>query len=105
MRCVVAIVFGPEQTLELPVDVQTSPQAAAEARDWFDESWVRLECESTQASGKVLLLDKVLSVTEALGCPKLLSDAELAQELARRTAQALEKPYITIDLQDLTVSF
>lgn len=105
MRCVVTIIFGPEQRLELPVDVQTSALGSMNAREWFEDNWVRLECEPTRASGKVLLLDKILSVTEALGYPLLSGNREQADELAFHTALALEKPHITIDLMDQTVGF
>lgn len=105
MRCVVTIRFGPEQTLELPVDVRTSALASMHARDWFEEYWVRLECEPARASGKVLLLDKILSVTEALGYAQLAGNESLSYELACQTALALEKPHITIDLLDQTVGF
>lgn len=105
MRCVVTIVFDPEQKIELAVDVVTSSLAAMYAREWFEDSWIRLECEPTRASGKVLLLDKVLSVTEALGYPLLSQSTDHSHELATQTALALKKPVITIDLTDQTVAF
>lgn len=105
MRCVVTLVFGRQRRLELPVDVHFSDMASRHARDWLEEQWVQLGCEPTRASGKVLLLDKILSVTEMLGYDQLSSDAAKADELACQVALALEKPHITIDLQDQTVGF
>lgn len=105
MRCVVTFVFGPEQILELPVSVATSTLAALNAREWFEDAWVRLECEPTRVSGKVLLLDKILCVTEALGYPLLSQSSNHAFELATQTALALKKPVITVDLVEQTVGF
>lgn len=105
MRCVVTLVFGPEQVLELPVDVDTSASATQDAREWFEDSWIRLECEPTRASGKVLLLDKILSVTEALGYPLLSQSDDYAYDLATHIALALKKPNVTVDLTDQTVGF
>lgn len=105
MRCVVTLVFGPEQRLELPVSVVTSTLGALNAREWLEDAWVRLECEPTRASGKVLLLDKVLCVTAAIGYPLLSQSPERANELATQIALALSKPFITVDLTDNTVSF
>lgn len=105
MRCVVTIIFGPEQVLELPVDVVTSPLASMHAREWFEDNWVRLECEPTRVSGKVLLLDKILSVTEVMGYPLLSQSEGHAYELATQAALALNKPVVTINLVDQTVAF
>ena len=105
MRCVVTIIFGPDQVLELPVDVVTSTMASMHAREWFEDNWVRLECEPIRASGKVLLLDKILSVAEAVGYPLLLQSDAHAYELATQAALALNKPVITINLVDQTVAF
>lgn len=105
MRCDVTIVFGPEQTLEIPVDVVTSTLASMHAREWFEDNWVRLECEPTRVSGKVLLLDKILSVTETLGYALLSQDEGQLYELATQAALALNKPVVTINLRDQTVGF
>lgn len=105
MRCVVTFVFGPDQTLEFPVTVATSTPAALSAREWFDEAWVRLGCEPTRVSGKVLLLDKILCVTEALGYPLLSQSEEQAYELATQTALVLKKPVVTVDLVEQMVGY
>lgn len=105
MRCVVTLIFGPDETLELPVSVVTSTLGALNAREWFEEAWVRLECEPIRASGKVLLLDKIICVTEALGYPLLSQSSGHALELASQIALALKRPYITVDLPDSTVTF
>ena len=105
MRCVVTFVFGPDQTLELPLTVATSTSAALSAREWFDEAWVRLGCEPTRVSGKVLLLDKILCVTEALGYPLLSQSEEQAYELATQTALVLKKPVVTVDLVEQMVGY
>lgn len=105
MRCAVTLIFGPEQILELPVNVVTSTLGALNAREWFEDAWVRFECEPTRASGKVLLLDKILSVTEAMGYTTLVQNNDQAVELATQTALALKKPVITVDLVESTVSF
>ncbi len=105
MRCVVTFIFGPEQVIEIPVNVATSALASVNAREWLEDCWVRLECEPTRVSGKVLLLDKILCVTEALGYPLLSQSTEHATELATQTALVLEKPVVTVDLVEQMVGF
>lgn len=105
MRSDVTIIFNARKSLELAVDVEPGGQASVDARDWFDHSWAELDCEPLRASGKVLLLDKILGVADALGYTKLSQDTAQAQEFARQSALALEKPRITIDLPNLLVGF
>ncbi len=67
MRSVVTIVFNSRDSIELDVDVETSESASRAARDWFEQTWTRLGCEPLRPSGKVLLLDKILGVADAMG--------------------------------------
>src|SRR3546814_8784753 len=80
-------------------------QASIAARDWFDSTWTRLGCEPLRPSGKVLLLDKILGVADALGYTGLSQDEQQAAEYAAQAALALEKPRITVDLPGLVVGF
>lgn len=104
MRSDVTIVFNVRQSIEQVVEIEPGGQASVDARDWFDATWVELDCEPLRASGKVLLLDKILGVARALGYANLKDEAQ-AQEFARHAALALEKPRVTVDLPSLTVGF
>lgn len=105
MRSTVNIVFNSRQSLELVVDVEPTGDAAVAARQWFDDTWQRLGCEPLRPSGKVLLLDKILGVADALGYGLLSQDGEQAHEFAFQAAHALEKSRITVDLPGLAVGF
>lgn len=105
MRCAVTITFDANKTLDLSVETNTSKELAIQAQDWFEQRWVELECEPARTSGKTLILDKILGVTEETGYTNLVTNKELADELALKAAQALEKPIITINLIDQTISF
>ena len=105
MRSTVTIVFNSRQSIERSVDVQPDDQASQAARDWFDATWTRLGCEPLRPSGKVLLLDKILGVADALGYASLSQDEASAAELATQVALALEKPRVTVDLPGSAVGF
>src|SRR5690606_35848252 len=105
MRSIVTIIFNERQQLEYAVDVDHSPGAQAMALEWLEAKWEQLGCEPLRHSGKVLLLDKVLGVADALGYDTFARNADRAQEFADQTATALGRPSITIDLPGLTVSF
>jgi hypothetical protein len=46
-----------------------------DGRRWLDQEFIRMECEALRASGKVLIVDKVVSVAKGAGA-QLLGDAE-----------------------------
>lgn len=105
MRSDVTVIFDARHTVDLSVDVDPTPQRAAQARDWFDSAWNTLGCEPLRPSGKVLLLDKIMGVADALGHDLLSADAKQANEFAQQAALALGKPRITVDLPGLTVGY
>ncbi|APX78011.1 hypothetical protein QEP16_00710 [Achromobacter insolitus] len=105
MRSDITIVFDSRRSLDLSASVEPSPQRQSDARDWFDSAWETLGCEPLRPSGKVLLLDKVLGVADALGYETLSSDEKEAREFAEHLALALERPRITVDLPGLTVGY
>ena len=83
MRSDITIVFDTRRSLDLNATVEPSPQRQSDARDWFDSAWETLGCEPLRPSGKVLLLDKVLGVADALGYDVLSTDEGSAR--VRRT--------------------
>ena len=105
MRCEISFVFSARNTLDLIVDAELTDAGAASARKWLDDTWEQLGCEPVRPSGKVLLLDKILGITDAYGYSALSSDDALAQSVARQFAQALGKSRVTVDLPDLRVGY
>jgi hypothetical protein len=105
MRCDVTIVFNSRNSLDLTIQAEPSPQLSARAREWFDQTWSALGCEPLRPSGKVLLLDKILGVADALGYDLLSSDAGKGDEFAVQAALALGKSRITVDLPGLSVGY
>jgi hypothetical protein len=105
VRSDITVIFGADRTVDLTADVEPSSQGAADARDWFDAAWATLGCEPLRPSGKVLLLDKILGVADALGFDTLSTDAKESREFAQHTALALNKPNITVNIPGLTVGY
>ncbi|WP_323018853.1 hypothetical protein [Castellaniella sp.] len=101
----VIIVFDAQHSLEFTVDAPVDAEQARAARAWFEQRWESLGCEPLRVSGKVLLLDKILGVADALGYRALSSQADLAQEFAAHAVQALEKPRVTVDVPGLSIVY
>lgn len=105
MQAHVVIVFDARHSLEFDVEVSPDAAQAQAARQWFEHRWAALGCEPLRVSGKVLLLDKILGVADALGYRKLSSQTETAQEFASQAVLALEKPRVTVDLPGLSIVY
>jgi len=105
MRSTVTIIFSSRQSVERNIEVTAQDGSADSAREWFDATWTRLGCEPLRPSGKVLLLDKVLGVADALGYGELAQNDALMQEFSTQAALALGKPRIIVDLPGSVVGF
>lgn len=106
MRIVLTVIFSPQQSLEIVAhpDEQAFSQLA-QAHEWLDRQWIELGCEPLRPSGKVLLLDKIMSVADALGYHSLQQNSGLAQQFAMACAQVTQAHTVSIDLPGLSVNY
>jgi len=105
MRSDITVVFDSRRSVNLQADVTPDAESANAARAWFDHTWEALGCEPLRPSGKVLLLDKIMGVADALGYEVLSGHDARAPDFANNTALALGKPRITVDLPGLSVGY
>lgn len=107
MRAVVTIIFNTRQSLEIVVSIPDSPtsEVAAQARHWFEKQWIDLGCEPLRPSGKVLLLDKILGVADALGYQELSSKQALADQFATQCVLAVQANTVQVDLVGLSINY
>lgn len=105
MQSHVTIIFSPEEEKEYESFIHdVSEQAQDQARDWLAEKWVELECEPIRQSGKVLLLDRILSVADALGYQWFDQHPDQAQEFAKRCSLALDSEVVIVDIPGASIS-
>lgn len=105
MRVDVSVLYDARRSVHLVTQVDVTPEGTAQARVWFDRNWESFGCEPLRPSGKVLLLDKILGVADALGYDLMAVDTRRAQEFAHYAALALGRSRITVDLPGLTVGY
>lgn len=101
MRHEVFISFDERDDISLHTD---QPMSLDEARIWLDAEFARLGCEATRPSGKVLFVDKVLAIAQAMGAAGF-ADRPWAEGYARATAGALRKSLVRVDVLNTTVGF
>lgn len=105
MRSDITVVFDSRRSVNLQADADPTPEQAEAARRWFDQTWEDLGCEPLRPSGKVLLLDKVMGVADALGYDVLASQDSRAAAFATQLTLALGRARITVDLPGLSVGY
>ena len=103
MRCDVTFIFSPKESLEINTSIEHGPENMEKSREWIANKWEELGCEPLRPSGKVLLLDRVLAITDTLGHDWLSEHAEQAEELARHFAIALDSMRVVVDLPGLSI--
>ena len=75
-----------------------------DGRRWLDQEFLRMDCEPLRASGKVLIVDKVVVVAKAAGA-QLLGDAQWLAQFARASVGAVGRPTVVVNTKAMTVSF
>jgi hypothetical protein len=104
MRSTVSIVFGNTEVL-VDVPAGHGDWAPDEARRWLDEQFLANDCEPLRASGKVLTVDKLVAIAEAIGLQRFEADATLRTDYARAAVVALARPVVRIEVDARAVSY
>jgi hypothetical protein len=102
MRSEVVVKFGDGQEARVALEAG-GPMSHDEARQWLDAEFVAHECEPLRASGKVLIVDKLLSIAQAVG-PAQFQQAGWAQAYARAALGATGRERVTVDVAALQVN-
>ena len=104
MRSNLSIVFG---DAEVSVDLSAAEAtgSADDARHWLDEQFLANDCEPLRASGKVLIVDKLLAIASAIGQRGFEQDDALRLAFARAALAALSRSVVRIDVDAHTVSY
>lgn len=101
MRHEVIVSFGPGEEVGIALD-GLDAMSYEEARAWLDHQFLLNECEPMRGSGKVLAVDKILSVANAVGAAAFQNEG-WAQQYARAVSASLSKGQVRVDLGALTV--
>ncbi len=101
---IVSFAKGKEYEFKM-LDSELAGRTAEEARRWFDKEFSELECEPSNPVGKVLIIDKILSVARYGGEARFVENGGWAHEFARHAALALGRDTIRVDVASFTISY
>ena len=78
---------------------------AEQSRRWIDNEYTTLECEVVSPMGKVLIIDKILSVAKYGGEQRFVDGKQWAREFCRCAAVALGRDTIRIDVAEFVIGY
>jgi hypothetical protein len=74
------------------------------ARAWLNQEYEDFGCEPLNPVGKVLAVDKVLSVAHAAG-PALFADPQWADTFAKAAIASLKRSVIHVDVKEMSIGY
>lgn len=106
MQTQVIVNFGKGVEFEYRIDRQElAGRSAEEARKWLDREFAALECEVTTPTGKVLVIDRILSIARYSGTERFHEEGAWAGQFARQVALVLGRELIRIDVAAYTIGY
>lgn len=98
----VIVSFGKDSEYSFKVAV-TGP--ADEARQWFDHEFVNLECDVATPTGKILAVDRILSVAKYAGAARFQGQKTWGEQFAKNTAAILGRELIRVDVEHYSIGY
>lgn len=78
-------------------------RSADEARQWFDREFNALGCQVATPTGKVLIIDRILSVARYAGEERFREQQAWADQFARYAAVILARDVIRVDVANYAI--
>jgi len=106
MQHQVIVSFGKDLEFDFKLGhCESGGVASEEARKWFDREFVALECDVATPTGKILAVDRILSVAKYAGEARFRQQPEWAQQFARYTATILGRDLIRVDVANYSIGY
>lgn len=98
----VIVSFGRDREFEFKVQAAA---AGDEARRWFDHEFTVLECDVATPTGKILAVDRILSVAKYAGEARFAEQKTWAEQFAKNTAAILGRELIRVDVEHYSIGY
>lgn len=98
----IIVSFGKD--VEFEYKLSAAP-AADEARQWFDREFASLECDVATPTGKILAVDRILSVAKYAGAARFHEQPAWAEQFAKNTAAILGRELIRVDVEQYVIGY
>lgn len=106
MQHQVIVAFGKDKEFTFkPASQEVGVSSTEEARRWFEKEFANLECDVATPTGKILAVDRILSVAKYAGENRFREQATWAEQFARYTAVILGRELIRVDVEHYSIGY
>ncbi len=106
MQHQVIVSFGRDKEYEFRFSSQELvAKSADEARQWFAREFDALECDVATPTGKILVVDRILSVAKYAGEERFRDQRNWAEQFARYAAVLLARDLIRVDVANYAIGY
>lgn len=98
----VIVSFGKDKQYEYKL---AGAASAEDARHWFEHEFKTLECDVATPTGKILAVDRILSVARYAGEARFREQTTWAEQFARYTAAVLGRELIRVDVEHYSIGY
>ena len=98
----VIVSFGKDKEFEYKL---AGGAPADEARQWFDREFTDLECDVATPTGKILAVDRILSVAKYAGEDRFRNQFAWAEKFAKYTSAILGRELIRVDVEHYSIGY
>ncbi len=103
MITTVTVAFARDREYEFKFGEDDALPTREEAQQWLERQWLELECSPNNPMGKVLALDRILSVARDAGERRFAANGDWAKDYAKAVAITLDRPAVRIDIPEQVV--
>lgn len=105
MQYHVVVYFGKDKQFDYKFSANSIGASSDEARQWFDREFQALGCNVVTPTGKVLIVDRILSVAKYAGEERFLEQATWGEQFAKYVAQILGRDVIRVDVANYAIGY
>lgn len=102
MQHLVIVSFGKDKQYDFKVNGEA---VIEDARQWFNHEFATLKCEVATPTGKILAVDRILSVARYAGEARFRERTTWAEQFVRYTAAVLGRELIRVDVEHYSIGY
>jgi hypothetical protein len=102
MQHLVIVSFGKDKQYDFKINGGATHD---DARQWFDHEFKSLACDVVTPTGKILAVDRILSVARDAGEERFRERSTWTEQFARYTAAILGRELIRVDVEHYSIGY
>ena len=103
MTTTVTVAFARDRDYEFKLHEGDVLPTRDAAQQWLERQWLELECTTDNPVGKILALDRILSVARYGGEKRFAENSDWAKEFAKAVTVILARNAIRVDVGERVV--